>query len=222
MRRSTLVASMVASIFLVSLQAISQTVGLRSPFISGNIGVFITAVDSFDKVYDSHAGFAFGGGVGLPISTRTYLYGKMTRFTKSGVPVIYTYHFQGGALIDVTESREGVATFKQWIFNLGLQYNLFLSEEFTLGIIGGGTYGRVSEEQRRANGSIVFGIEGATLFGFFGGIAMERNFRQSPVSVFLESQYNYSRRDLVNFLGNYGGTNLTLGIRYYFSERRTQ
>jgi hypothetical protein len=207
-------------IILSASPAVSQTVEQRSAFVSANLGGFVALREDFSKVYDSNLGFAFGGGLGLPLSSRMYLYGKATYFFKTGVPVIYTYTYQDGNLVSITERRDGTASFKQWIINGGLQYNVFLSEDYTFPINGGITYTRISEEQRSSSGSLSSSIDGTGILGLFGGVGVERNFQDSPFSVFAETQYNYSRRDILTAVGNYGGWNLTLGVRYYFKDRR--
>ena len=207
-------------LLLFASPVISQTTELRSAFVSANLGGFVALREGFSKVYDSNIGFAFGAGLGLPLSTRMYLYGKATYFSKTGVPVIYTYTYQNGNLVSVTETRDGTASFKQWIINGGLQYNVFLSEEYALPINGGVTYTRISEEQRSSSGSVSSSTDGTGILGFFAGVGLERNFQDSPFSLFSEIQYNYSRRDILTQVGNYGGWNLTLGFRYYFEYRR--
>jgi hypothetical protein len=207
------------TIFLTAT-ALSQD--LRSVFISANTGIFLTAHENFSKVYDSNTGIVFGGTLGLPLSTRTYLYGKATYFSKRGVPVIATFAIQNGTPILISETRSGTATFRQWIFDAGLQYNLFLTEMFTIGFNGGLAYSTLSEEQRSADGSFSSSTSGIGSFGFFAGAALEKNFRGVPLSIVLEPQYNYSRRDLVGIIGDYGGLNISLGIRFYFSDRRLQ
>jgi hypothetical protein len=164
----------------------------------------------------------FGAGFGLPISTRAYLYGKATYFAKNGVPVIYTYNYQNGNLVSITETKDGTASFKEWIINAGIQYNMFLSDDFTFSINGGIVYALLSEERRSSSGAASLNISAVGVLGFFGGMALEKNFHGSPFSVYVEPQYNYSRRHIVGVLGDYGGLNLDLGIRYYFQDRRTQ
>jgi hypothetical protein len=148
-----------------------------------------------------------------------YLYGKATHFSKTGVPIISTFNYEGGRLVSITETRNGTAKFKEWIFNGGLQYNLFPSEDFTLGVMGGVSYSKIFEEQRSTNGSVSSGFEGAGIIGMFVGLGLERNFQTSPFTVFSEAQYNYSFLRFLG-LGEYGGLNLSLGIRYHFGERR--
>ena len=218
MRYASLLSLLLAATF-VENTAMAQTSEPRSPFISAHLGGFVTSLDGFDKVYDTNIGFVFGAGVGLPVSTRMYFYGKATYFAKSGVPVITTYSYQNGTFVSVAETRDGIATFRQWIFNGGMQYNIFLSEDYTLGISGGITYSRIAEDQRNSTGTVSSSIS-STGFDFFGGLAAERNFAESPCSVFLETQFNYTRREIFILVGDYGGVNLSLGIRYYFKERR--
>jgi hypothetical protein len=209
-------------ILLSSFSIYAQSENLKSPFVSVHTGVFLTSIDNFDKTYDSQLGLVYGLGVGLPLSTRSYLYGKVTLFSKSGTPVIQTYNFVNGTPVLVSETREGTASFTQWIINGGFLYNFFLSPDWTLGLNGGITYSIVSEEQKNNNGAVSLSVDGSGVFGFFVGAVLEKNFDQSPISIFFEPQFNFMRSDVLSNVGNYGGLNLNLGIRYYFKERRIE
>ncbi len=212
---------LLAPILTLSAPSFSQKTVQRPVFLFGHFGSFISGRDNFGKVYDSNIGFAFGGGIGLSLSSQIYLYGKATHFSKTGVPIISTYNYEGGRLVSITETREGTAKFKEWIFNGGLQYNLFPSEEFTVGVMGGITYSKIFEEQRASISSVSSSFEGAGIIGMFVGVGLERNFPTSPLTGFIEAQYNYSFLRFFG-LGEYGGLNLSLGIRYHFGERRIQ
>jgi len=205
------------NIFSTSI-TIPQSAKISSPFVSVNVGGFITTHEDFSKVYDSNLGFVFGGGAGLPLEKNWCLYGKVTYFSKTGVPVIYSYNYQNWHIVSTNERKEGTATFKQWIINGGFQYNEFLSEDFTLGINGGITFAIISEQERNSSGSVLSSTDGTSAFGFFIGLALERNFQDSPISAFIEAQYNYAIHDILS--GNYGGVNLSLGLRYYFKDRK--
>jgi hypothetical protein len=209
-------------IFLCTESMYSQNENMRSPFLSVHSGVFLTSIDNFDKTYNSQLGLVYGLGVGLPLSTRSYIYGKATIFSKSGTPVIQTYNFGNGTPVLVSEIREGSATFTQWIINGGFLYNFFLSRDWTLGINGGITYIRVSEEQKINSGTMVSSVDGSGIFGFFIGGVLEKNFDKSPFSLFIEPQFNFSRSDVLRYVGNYGGVNINIGVRYYFKERRLE
>jgi len=197
----------------------AQEAKLKSAFVSANLGGFITARDGFEKVYDSKFGLVPGVSLGLPLSSRMYLYGKATYFAKNGVPVVTTISFDStGTVSKISERKDGTAKFRQWIFNAGLYYNIFLSKEYTLGVNGGATITTFHEDQE-SSGGISSRSDGVGFLGCFGGLSLERNFENSPFSVFAETQYNYSSTP---FIGNYGGVNLTLGVRYYFKDRRTE
>ena len=202
--------------FMSSLYA--QQTELKSAFISANLGAYVVAQSQFDKVYDSNIGFMPGITLGLPLSIRTYIYGKASYFFKNGTPINYTYDLQNGNFVLVSESKEGTAKFREWLFNIGLLYNIFLSEEYTLGINGGLTLVSLYEEKKNSSYSVT--SKGGGLLGFFGGLIIERNFENSPFSAIGAISYNLSRGDIQSFAGNYGGLNVNLGVRYYFNDRK--
>ncbi|MBI5661881.1 MAG: hypothetical protein HZC46_07020 [Ignavibacterium album] len=209
-------------IIISSLSIFAQGENLKSVFLSVHSGIFLTSIEDFDKTYDSQLGLVYGLGIGLPLSTRSYLYGKATYFSKRGTPVIQTYNFENGTPVLVSETREGSASYTQWIFNGGFLYNFFLSRDWTFGLNGGFTYSTISEEQKNNSGTVSLSVDGSGIFGFFIGGVLEKNFNQSPFSIFIEPQFNFSRSDVLRYVGNYGGLNLNVGARFYFKERRLE
>ncbi|MFZ2323581.1 MAG: hypothetical protein WAV89_07790 [Ignavibacteriaceae bacterium] len=197
----------------------SQKENLKSAFLSVHSGAFLSSISDFDKTYDSQLGFVYGLGFGLPLSSRSYIYGKATLLSKSGTPVIQSYNFENGVPVLVSEIREGTSEFTQWIINGGYLYNLFLNQNWVIGINGGITYSIISEEQKNINGTVSSSVDGSGIFGFFIGVVIERNFDKSHFSVFFEPQFNFNRSDILRYVGNYGGLNLNFGARYYFKER---
>jgi hypothetical protein len=180
----------------------------------------MSAKQDFEKAYNSRLGFAFGGEFGLPLSAQTYLYGKVTYFSKTGVPLIYTFSQQNGTFVGTTVQGNGTATFKQWIINFGALENVSLTKELALGINGGLTYSMFSEEYRLSGSSSSSTSTGRGLLGIFAGVDMENRFVDSPISVFAEAQYDYAWPFISIVIGDYGGLNLTAGIRYYFQDSR--
>jgi hypothetical protein len=200
--------------------AVSQTAEPPSAFISANAGGFMSAKKDFDKAYHSPLGFAFGGAFGLPVSAQTFLYGKVTYFSKTGVPLIYTLSLQNGILAGTTTPGSGTAIFRQWIMNFGGLENVNLTKELSLGINGGLTYSMFSEEYRPSGSSPGSTSTGRGLLGIFAGVDLEDRFADSPISVFAEAQYDYAWPFISFVIGDYGGLNLTAGIRYYFKDSR--
>ena len=208
--------------FFISILVFPQNNNSKSVFISAHSGIFLTSIENFDKTYDSNLGLVYGLGIGLPLSTRSYIYGKATLFSKTGTPLIQTYNFVNGTPVLVSETREGTASFTQWLINGGFLYNFFLDPDWTLALNGGVTYSIVSEEQKNNSGAVRLSVDGSGVFGFFFGAVLEKNFDQSPFSIFFEPQFNFMRSDVLNYTDNYGGLNLNLGLRYYFKERRIE
>jgi hypothetical protein len=202
----------------------AQDSNQNSAFISANLGGFITAHEGFANTYDSKFGFAPEVSLGLPLSTRLYLFGKATYFAKTGVPLITTYSIDtSGTVTIISQRKEGTAKFHQWLFNLGLFYDIPLSENYLLAVEAGGTMTTFGEniEYHDYMGELTSEESGGGGFlGFFAGLSLERNFGDSPFSVFAEAQYNFSRSDPLSLIGKYGGTNLSLGAKYYFGDRR--
>lgn len=197
----------------------SQSEKSSSQYLSIHTGLFITSIKDFDKTYDSQLGLVYGLGLGLPLSTRAYIYGKTTFFSRSGVPVIKTYTYESGVPVLVSEVREGTAKYTQWIINGGFLYNFFLNQDWTLGLNGGVTYSIVSEELKNINGTVISSMDGSGIFGFFIGAVIEKGFNKSHFSIFFEPQFNLNRSDILRYVGDYGGLNFNIGVRYYFKER---
>jgi hypothetical protein len=112
--------------FLSHFNSHAQQTNPKSVFVSANIGLFDVAQSQFEKVYDSNLAFLPEIAIGLPVSTRTYIYGKASYFSKNGVPVTYSYKIQNGGLILSSESKSGIAEFREWLFNTGLLVNCIL------------------------------------------------------------------------------------------------
>lgn len=188
----------------------------KSAYVSLHGGLIYVSSDSFSKVYNSRFGFIFGGGIGLPISTRLSLYAKAALFRKSGVPVIYNYKFENNNWILESETKDGSAEFRQWLFNFGLQYRILLSAEYLITIDGGINYTLISEDQKSSDGNIGVSQSNNKFLGFWGGIGVERSFDKSPFSLFAELQYDYIKQNIVFLNANYGGIVMNTGIRYNF------
>ncbi len=197
---------------------LSQTAHPNEAFVSINTGGFFSAHEDFAKIYNSNFGLTLGTGLGFPVYNRIYLLGKATYFSKTGTPIVDTYNIDSnGKLTKNSEIRDGTASFKQWIIDGGLQYSFILTQDYAIGINGGIMFSIIREHQSSLNGTLSSAIEGSGIFGYFAGISLERHFTESPFSIFGEAQYNFSRSDILNLIGSYGGTNITIGLRYYFT-----
>ncbi len=212
--RTIIVAAFICG-SIIARTSVAQTNQLGAAYVSAHLGAFVTSQSGFSDTYDSNLGFAFGAGVGLPLANQLYLCAKVSYFSKSGTPWWYTYG-QGGI---ISRERSGSAKFSQWIVNGGLQYDFFLSRVYSLGIGAGLTYTSFSEKLQESNGTGSVNETGKGFLGFYGGLSSERSFEGSPFAIFADAQYNYARQVITAAVGNYGGVNLSAGVRYYFGQR---
>jgi hypothetical protein len=207
--------------FIFSFQNYAQQHEIKSVFITANLGIYNIAADQFSKTYDSNVGFAPSISLGLPLSTRSYLYAKASYFIKNGVPYTSTYSVVNGQFVLTSEKREGTATFGELILNAGLLTKIFLSPDYTLALDGGLTFVSQIEKSSNPGGTLKTSISTDGLMGFFGGVMIERNFGTSPFSIIGDIQYNLSIRSTLGF-PNDGGVKADIGLRYYFKERRLE
>ncbi|MGE5353399.1 MAG: hypothetical protein ACM3P0_15050 [Acidobacteriota bacterium] len=214
----------VVILLLISHSQVSSQSNIPAPFyVSLNAGGFITAHENFSKTYDSNLGFTFGGGIGLPLSSKMYLTGRGSYFSKSGVPILYHYKFdQDGRITSITQTKEGTAKYAQWFINGGLEYKIPLSESFTLYPMAGVTYSKYKEESKSPDGSLGSSIDASGVIGFYGGAGLERRLEVIPFIVFAEAYYNFMRQSLLGYTGNIGGASMNLGVRYYLRSKKTQ
>lgn len=166
-------------------------------FVSVGLGPYWTDRSGFAETYGSPTVLAGAGGFGLRVVPHLHLYGKVTYMAK--------------------KSLDETAQFKQWLMNAGLEYGLPLLDNITLALQGGVAYSVVSEEMNEADGSSS-SLRGSGFQGLFAGVGAERPFEGSSCSLFAEIEYNTSRTDVASLVGEYGGLNITLGIRYRFLD----
>src|ERR1035437_4123175 len=141
-------------LIIISFQIHSQQTNLKSVFVSANFGIYSIAQNQFEREFNSSIGFAPAITLGLPLSTSTYLFGKVTYFFKNGVPLIGTYEIQNGRSVLVSEIADGTARFRELIINAGFLAKIFLSLDYTLGIDGGLAFVNQTEERKSTDGRL--------------------------------------------------------------------
>ncbi|MCU7495632.1 MAG: hypothetical protein HF314_02290 [Ignavibacteria bacterium] len=218
------VALITVFLLISQFELFSQN-NVPSPFyVSLNIGGFISAREGFSEVYDSRLGFSFGGGLGLPLSSQMYLTGRATYFSKSGVPFTYNYHYdrENGDLTGITRTKDGSATYKQWMINGGLEYKIPLSDILTLYPMAGLTYSKYTEESKSSDGRLGSTTDASGMIGYYAGTGLEGKLNAIPLTVFAEAYYNFLRQSLLGITGNVGGANLNAGVRYYLGQKKSR
>ncbi len=160
---------------------------------------------------------SIGAGFGIPLFTNAYLYNKISYHSKSNFGAYQNSYIQHG--LDVVHEIERVnASFSQIIYNGGLQYNIQFSDEILVGLTGGLTYSIVSQEVFALSGTQIQNIDKEGLFGYFGGLSVEKRFDDSDLSVIGEAQYLYFDSNRVLFTRSLSGMNYSFGFKYYLTR----
>lgn len=202
----------VTLLFLYAESSHSQPVTSGSAFVSANAGAFVVSHKDFGDMYGSNRNLAFGVDFGYPLTEIIHLYGKLTYFSNSGVPVRYFRPFPGYRELD------GSARYRQMTGNAGLQFRAIDFKKFVFAIQGGLSYAIVRERIRiEADRGIPesTNVYRTGAYGFFGGLGLERRLGISPFSTFFIIQYNIIHRHVTTDVGNFSGLNLSLGLRYH-------
>ena len=188
----------------------------RNAFVSINSGIYIPSRTDFKTIYDSRFTFNNGLSVGVPFTNSDiYFYGKAMFFRCKGVPIIYHYESNNGVSYTYT-TREGNILYKQFLFNLGVQYNFSIKELNKIITNGGISIVNASETTNNTSGYSESKAKGFA--GYFVGLGYERNFENIPIIVFSEIQYNFNRLIFKTLDLSYGGANINVGIRFYFKQ----
>lgn len=186
----------------------------RKAFISINSGCYLPTGNDFNKIYGDFI-FINGLSVGIPFTNHDlYLYGKAMYFKKEGTPIIYHYVSNNGVSKSYT-TQEGLIKINHFLFNLGLQYNIKLSDNVKIVTNGGLTLFKSIE---KSNNPVKFDSNGGGLSGLFLGFGLERRFSTVPLSLFSECQYNSSFSILKTYNLDYSAINFNIGLRFYFNQ----
>lgn len=183
-------------------------------FISGSFGGFAGSASNQLRLRNTPS-IVLSTGVGIPVFHRLYLYTKLSYISRSNYTAQEQFNTVGPNLQTVSEIIEADASFSQLLFNGGLQYNIYVTDDITLGVNSGLTYVLVNHKAALPNGTILQQLDNTGVFGLFGGINVEKFFEDSNVSLYGEAQYNYAKKNMIYFRDKFSGMNFTFGARLY-------
>ena len=198
---------LIISLFVLFLfsNITAQTTDKKKGFIALHFGEYGVLSESFTKYYGSRFGYFFGGNLGIPLSAKVSLFGKVSYFQKEGIPIY-----------EVTGLREGSAILKEGIIDFGIQVRYFLVGSIHLIIISGITIAVIDEERFSPTHQFTYETEGNGNFGIILGGAIEISLGKSPFSIVNEVNYIYSWKPVLEYENTYQALNLTTGLRLYF------
>jgi hypothetical protein len=188
----------------------------KSAFVSGLVGA--AQVSNSGNGNESPVSLALGGSFGYPITKNLYIYSRGTYTTKSNFQSYYNASYLSGQYQISDQFIEVNSSFSQLLFNGGLLYLFNLSDEFALGVSGGVTFSVVNQEAKLLGGHVVSSVDNETIWGYFGGMMIEKSWEDSNASTFIEAQYNYAVSDAPYHAKALNNLNFTFGIRYYVSR----
>jgi len=188
----------------------------RKGFISINSGIYLPSMSNFNRIYNSHYAFINGISLGIPFTNENvFFYCKAMYFQKSGTPTIYHFNSSNGVSNTYT-TQEGDVALQQLLLNIGIQYNL--SFELTNIITFNGGISLIKASEKISNSPSNSDSKANGFAGYFLGIGYEKRILDK-FGLFSEVQYNFDRLIFKTLEISYGGTNINVGIRYYFSQK---
>jgi hypothetical protein len=189
----------------------------KSAFVSGLVGV--AQVSNSSNGGENPVALSFGGSFGYPITKNLFLYTRGSFTSKSNFQSFYNTSHLSSQIQLSDQFVEVNSSFSQLLFNGGLLYSFNLSDEFALGVSGGVTFSVVNQEAKLIGGHVVSSIDNETIWGYFGGVMVEKSWDDSNASTFIEAQYNYAVSDAPYHASALNNLNFTFGVRYYLSRR---
>ena len=203
---------------LISMCDISaQKFRKKSAFVSGLVGV--AQVGNSSNGGETPVSISFGGSFGYPITKNLFLYTRGSFTSKSNFQSFYNTSYLLSQIQFSDQFVEVNSSFSQLLFNGGLLYSFNLSDEFALGVSGGVTYAVINQEAKLLGGHVVSSVDNESIWGYFGGVMVEKYWEDKNITTFIEAQYNYAQSDAQFHATALNSMNFTFGLRYYLSKR---
>jgi len=210
---------LLVSLLLLAVTASAQDTNKRTAYFSANVSSYNSPQSYGPSRNEGSSRIGGGIGVGIHLIENIYLYGKATYIGKSNFTGIYDNNYYKTEF-NISENLSMVnASISQLVVNGGIQYNINLSKQLLIGVLGGITYSLVDQEARLYSGELVQKIDYQSFYGYFGGLSVEKSFKDSEFSMFAEAIYNYIDDKSAYFRNVFSGMNFTIGGRYYFVGR---
>jgi hypothetical protein len=195
----------------------AQKLSKKSSFISGLVGA--AQVGNSSNGRESGVALTFGGSFGFPITKNLYFYTRGSYSSKSNFQSFYNTSYLTSQFQLSDQFVEVNSSFNQLLLNVGLLYSFYLSKEFTLGISGGVTFAVVNQEAQLIGGHVISSIDNEAIWGYFGGLMIEKAWEESKVTTYAEAQYNFAQSSAPYHASALNAANFTFGVRYYMNRR---
>ena len=195
----------------------AQNLSKKSSFISGLVGA--AQIGNSGNSRQSGVALTFGGSFGIPITKNLYIYTRVSYSSKSNFQSFYNTSYLTSQFQLSDQFVEVNSSFNQLLLNTGLLYNFYLSQEFTFGVSGGVSFAVVNQEAQLIGGHVISSIDNEAIWGYFGGLMIEKAWEESNVTTYAEAQYNFARSSAPYHASALNAANFTFGVRYYMNRR---
>jgi len=209
------------TVFIISISVTcisAQKLHRNSLFFGGLVGG--AQINNSNPGSDGTVALSFGGSFGIPITTNLFIYTRASYSSKSNFQSFYNTDYLTSKFQLSDQFVEANSSFSQLLLNGGLLYNFYLSDEFTFGVNGGVTFSILNQEAVLIGGQVISSVNNEAIWGYFGGIILEKGLEDSNASIFAEAQYNYAVSDAPYRASALNAMNFAFGARYYLSGSR--
>ncbi len=209
------------TVFIISISVTcisAQKLHRNSLFFGGLVGG--AQINNSNPGSDGTVALSFGGSFGIPITTNLFIYTRASYSSKSNFQSFYNTDYLTSKFQLSDQFVEANSSFSQLLLNGGLLYNFYLSDEFTIGVNGGVTFSILNQEAVLIGGQVISSVNNEAIWGYFGGIILEKGLEDSNASIFAEAQYNYAVSDAPYRASALNAMNFAFGARYYLSGSR--
>lgn len=209
------------TVFIISISVTcisAQKLHRNSLFFGGLVGG--AQINNSNPGSDGTVALSFGGSFGIPITTNLFIYTRASYSSKSNFQSFYNTDYLTSQFQLSDQFVEANSSFSQLLLNGGLLYNFYLSDEFTIGVNGGVTFSILNQEAVLIGGQVISSVNNEAIWGYFGGIILEKGLEDSNASIFAEAQYNYAVSDAPYRASALNAMNFAFGARYYLSGSR--
>jgi hypothetical protein len=186
-------------------------------FVSGLVGA--AQVNNSRINTRESVAITFGGSFGIPVTNNLFIYARSSYSSKSNFQSYYNSSYLTSQINFSDEFVKVNSSFSLLLLNGGLLYNFPLYKDLLLGISAGVSFAVINQEANLIGGHIVSNIDNENIWGYFGGLSLEKSWGEENITTFAELQYNYANSDAYYIASALNAVNFTFGIRYYLSGR---
>jgi hypothetical protein len=211
-----LLVTIILTTVLVTTISTAQ-VNKNSAFVSGLVGG--AAVSNSEINSGNSIAITFGGSFGIPVAKNFFIYTRSSYSSKSNIHSYYNTSYITSQINFSDEFVKVNSSFSQLLINSGLLYNIYITDDITIGLSSGISFAVINQEAKLIGGHVISSLDNENIWGYFGGLSLEKYWGEEDITTFAEFQYNYANSDASYIISALNAVNFTFGVRYYLGSR---